>query len=112
MWIDPANPDVLVVPALGHTYSPNAEPGIFKTIDGGQTWRKVLFTDEQTGGIDVVFSAENLKIGYATLMHYMVKPGQGRDLANGAGGGGIFKTADGGHTWKRLDSHDLPTQGR
>ena len=108
MWVDPKNPDVVVVAALGKTFSKNSERGIFKTIDGGKTWRKVLYKDDETGGIDVVFSSENTKIGYAALWHHLVQPGQTGDLINGSKGGAIYKTTDGGDTWTPVGTEGLP----
>src|ERR1700757_2715478 len=57
--INPTNPDIVFVAALGHPYGPNAERGIFRTTDGGKTWEKVLYKDENTGGIDVAFDPHN-----------------------------------------------------
>jgi photosystem II stability/assembly factor-like uncharacterized protein len=109
MWVDPTNPDVVVVAALGRTFSPNPQRGIFKTTDGGKSWRKVLYKDEETGAIDVVFAADNPKVGYAALWHHMAKPGETQDLINGTKGGAIYKTTDGGETWSQLVSPGLPS---
>ncbi len=57
MWVDPHNADVVLVAALGHTFAPNTERGVFKTTDGGKTWRKVLYKDDVTGAIDIDFAA-------------------------------------------------------
>jgi len=108
MWVDPRNPDVVVVAALGHTFSPNAERGIFKTADGGKTWRKVLYKDDTTGAIDVVFASNNSKIGYASLWYHYQKPGAGNGIESNSGAG-IYKTADGGDTWSEVKSSALPT---
>ena len=66
MWIDPHNPDVVFVAALGKTFSPHAERGVFKTSDGGRTWRKVLAGSDEIGAVDVTFDAVNTRVGYAT----------------------------------------------
>ena len=66
--INPANPDIAFVAALGHPYGPNAERGIFRTTDGGKTWEKVLYKDENTGGIDVAFDPHNPNILFAALV--------------------------------------------
>ena len=108
MWVDPKNPDIVVAAALGHTFSPNTERGVFKTTDGGRTWRKVLYKDDTTGAIDVVFAANNSRIGYAALWGHYQKPGApggGLDAMNGAG---IYKTTDGGDTWTEVKA-GLPT---
>ena len=108
MWIDPKDANVVFVAALGKTFSPNPERGVFKTTDGGKTWRKVLAGDDETGAIDVVFDATNTKIGYAALWHHYCKPGDTQDLINGTKGGAIYKTVDGGENWTLLKSPGLP----
>ncbi len=108
MWIDPHNPDVVFVAALGKTFAPNLERGVFKTSDGGKTWRKVLAGTEEIGAVDVTFDLENPKIGYATLWHHYCKPGDTQDLINGNSGGAIYKTTDAGETWTELKSPTLP----
>ena len=109
MWVDPHNPDVVVVAALGHTFAPNAERGIFKTTDGGKTWRKVLYKDDVTGAIDVVFAPDNTKIGFAALWGHYIKPGNARSLIDNISGAGIYKTTDGGDTWTQLTGSGLPS---
>jgi photosystem II stability/assembly factor-like uncharacterized protein len=101
MWVDPHNPDIVLVAALGRTYSKNEQRGVFKTIDGGKTWRKVLYKDDITGAVDIVFAAENPKIGYTSLWEHYTRPG-GRGAIESAGFAGIYKTTDGGDTWTQL----------
>ena len=108
LWIDPQNPDIVIVAALGKTFAPNSERGIFKTTDGGKLWRKVLYKDDTTGAIDISFAADNPKIGYAALWYHYVKPGNARAQIDGTGGGGIYKTTDAGETWTPLTG-GLPT---
>jgi photosystem II stability/assembly factor-like uncharacterized protein len=98
--IDPGNPDRLFVAALGHPYGPNQERGIFRSTDGGRTFDRVLFVDENTGGKDVDIDPSNPNIVYATLWEQRQGPWE-----NGAWNGthgGIFKSIDGGTTWKPL----------
>jgi photosystem II stability/assembly factor-like uncharacterized protein len=99
MWVDPRNADVVFVAALGHSYAPNTERGIFKTSDGGKTWRKVLYKDDKTGAIDVSFAANNPQIGFAALWYHYVTPDNPYAGLLGTGGAGIYKTTDGGETW-------------
>jgi len=103
--INPTNPDIAFVAALGHPYGPNAERGIFRTTDGGKTWEKVLYKDENTGGIDVAFDPHNPNILFAALW-------QARrtswSMESGGPGSGIYRSADGGATWKHLEEHGLP----
>ena len=108
MWIDPHNPDVVLVAALGHTFAPNSERGIFKTTDGGKTWRKVLYKDDVTGAIDLTFAADNSKIGFAALWGHYVKPGNPRLIIDAVSGAGIYKTTDNGDTWTPLNGSGLP----
>jgi photosystem II stability/assembly factor-like uncharacterized protein len=103
--IHPINPDIVFVAALGHPYGPNTERGIFRTIDGGRTWEKVLYKDENTGGIDVTFDPHNPNILFAALW-------QARrtswSMTDGGPGSGLYRSNDGGTTWKRIEEHGLP----
>src|SRR5215471_7887264 len=104
--IDPANENRVFVAALGHPYGPNAERGVFRTIDGGKTWEKVLYKDENTCAEQVAFDPHNSNIIYADLW-----AGRQGPLENGAWNGpesGLFKSIDGGNTWKKL-ANGLPT---
>jgi len=103
--VDPANADIVLVAALGHAYGSNAERGIFRTTDGGKSWQKVLFRDEKTGGIDVVFDPNNSSIVYAALWEVYRTP---YSLNSGGPGSGLYKSEDGGVTWKHLEGHGLP----
>jgi len=97
--VDPKNANRLFVAVLGHPYGPNAERGVFRSTDGGQSFQKVLFRDENTGAKDVDIDPSNPDIVYATLWEERQGPWE-----NGAwtGDGGIFKSTDGGTTWKQL----------
>jgi photosystem II stability/assembly factor-like uncharacterized protein len=103
--VNPTNPDIVFVAALGHPYGPNAERGIFRTTDGGKTWEKVLYKDENTGGIDVAFDPHNPNILFAALW-------QARrtswSMEDGGPGSGLYRSNDGGTTWKHLEEHGLP----
>jgi len=99
IWIDPKNAEVVFVAALGHTFAPNEERGVFKTTDGGKTWRKVLYKDDKTGAIDVAFARDNPQIGFATLWYHYVTPDNPIAGLMGTGGAGIYKTTDGGENW-------------
>ena len=103
--VNPTNPDIVFVAALGHPYGPNSERGIFRTTDGGKTWEKVLYKDENTGGIDVAFDPHNPNVLFAALW-------QARrtswNMSDGGPGSGLYRSGDGGSTWKRLEEHGLP----
>ena len=99
IWVDPKNADIVFAAALGHTFAPNEERGVFKTTDGGKTWRKVLYKDDKTGAIDVAFAPDNPQIGFAALWYHYVNPDTPFAGLLGTGGAGIYKTTDGGETW-------------
>jgi len=98
--VNPNNPDIVFVAALGHPFGPNAERGIFRTLDGGKTWEKVLYKDENTGGIDVAFDPHNPNILFAALWEVRRTPWS---LSSGGPGSGLYRSSDGGTTWKRLE---------
>jgi photosystem II stability/assembly factor-like uncharacterized protein len=103
--VNPNNPDIVFVAALGHPYGPNTERGIFRTVDGGKSWEKVLYKDENTGGIDVAFDPHNPNILFATLWQARRSSW---NFASGGPGSGLYRSNDGGTTWKRLEEHGLP----
>jgi photosystem II stability/assembly factor-like uncharacterized protein len=103
--VDPRDPDTVFVAALGHPYGPNAERGIFRTTDGGKTWQKVLFVDENTGGIDVAFDPHNSHILFAAMWQVRRQPWT---LSSGGPGSGLYRSGDGGTTWKKLDGEGFP----
>ncbi len=107
LWVDPANANVVVAAVLGKTYAAGPDRGIYKTTDGGKTWRKVLFKDPETGGIDVTFAPDNTRVGYATLWHHIGKPANPFQLIEDTSGAGIYKTTDGGETWTELHLPDV-----
>src|SRR5262249_43065415 len=103
--VHPRNPDIVFVAALGHPFAANPDRGIFRSTDGGKNWTKVLFKDENTGGIDIVFDPENPSILFAGLWQAKRSP-WGMD--SGGPGSGLYRSTDGGSTWKRLSGHGLP----
>jgi photosystem II stability/assembly factor-like uncharacterized protein len=104
--IDPGNPDRLFVAALGHPYGPNAERGIFRSTDGGKSFENVLFKDEYTGGADVVLAPNDPNIVYAALWSHQYGPWENGSFSGTTSG--LFKSTDGGGTWKPL-TNGLPT---
>ena len=107
--IDPRNPDVVFVAAIGHLYAPNADRGVFKSVDGGKSWRKVLFKNNDVGAVDVVIDPTNSRVVYACLWNTRRPPWYTYAPTNGPGGG-IFKSTDGGTTWTQL-ANGLPKEG-
>ena len=104
--IDPANPDVVYVASQGHLYGPNEERGVYKTADGGKTWKRVLFVNADTGVSDMVIDPSNNRILYAGLWDYRRNPFYFR---SGGEASGIYRTLDGGETWKKLEANGLPS---
>jgi photosystem II stability/assembly factor-like uncharacterized protein len=101
--VDPANPKRLFVSVQGHPYGPNAERGVFRSTDGGATFEKVLYKDENTGAADLAFDPQNPQIIYAVLWAARVAPWEVRDGRSFiAAGSGLFKSEDGGDTWHAL----------
>jgi photosystem II stability/assembly factor-like uncharacterized protein len=103
--IDPKNPDVVIACALGTGYGPQQERGVFRTADGGKTWDRTLFVDENTGCSDVGMDAANPRILFAGMWQIEIHT-WGRK--SGGESSGLFKSTDGGLTWKRLSGHGLP----
>jgi photosystem II stability/assembly factor-like uncharacterized protein len=104
--IDPRNPNRIFAAVLGHPYGPNPERGIFSSTDGGATWQKVLYKDENTGGSDVEIDPSNPDVVYASLWQSRLGPWEDNNSFAG-NAGGLFKSTDGGNKWKKL-TNGLP----
>ncbi len=103
--VDPNNPDIVLVAAIGHAFGPNPERGVFRTTDGGKTWAKVLYKDADTGAIDVTFDPHDARIVYAALWQVRRQPW---NFSSGGPGSGLYRSADGGATWTQLKGNGLP----
>jgi photosystem II stability/assembly factor-like uncharacterized protein len=99
--VDPRDPNRVFAAVLGHPYGPNEERGIFRSTDGGQTWKKVLYKDENTGGCDVEIDPRDPDVIYAGLWESRLGPWEDGNEYGGAGGG-LYKSTDGGDTWRPL----------
>jgi photosystem II stability/assembly factor-like uncharacterized protein len=97
--IDPRNPDVVYVAAVGHPYGPNEARGVFRTRDGGKSWQKVLYVNDKTGSVDIAMDPRDPLTLYATTWQVRRTPW---DITSIGPGGGIYKTTDGGDTWTQL----------
>ncbi len=106
LTVDPRDPNRLFAAVLGHPYGPSVERGIFRSTDGGQTWSKILVKNENTGGSFVEIDPSDPDVVYAGLWEARQGPWEDNNLFNGTGGG-LFKSVDGGSTWRQL-SGGLP----
>jgi photosystem II stability/assembly factor-like uncharacterized protein len=106
--IDPRDPDRVYVAAMGHAFGPNAERGVFRTTDGGKSWKKVLFVDDSTGANDLSLDPSNPRILYASMWKFQRTPWS---MLAGGGRSGMWKSTDGGETWKELSFNPgIPTR--
>ncbi len=97
--VDPRNPDVVFVAAQGALYGPSAERGVFKSTDGGATWKKVLYVDDKTGAAELSMDAHNPRILYAAMWEHGRLPWQ---VISGGPGSGLYKSTDSGETWDKM----------
>jgi photosystem II stability/assembly factor-like uncharacterized protein len=97
--LDPGDPDVAYVAAVGHLFGPNPERGVFKTTDGGQTWEKVLYIDENTGAIDLAMDPGDPNTLFAAMYQ---RRRRAFGFSASGGGSGLYRTTDGGRTWTEL----------
>jgi photosystem II stability/assembly factor-like uncharacterized protein len=97
--IHPANPDIVFVAAFGHYGAPNKERGLYKSADGGRTWKQKLYRDDKTGAVDIAIDRRNPDVMYAALWEaYRIE----YQMSSGGPGSGLFKSTDGGETWKEI----------
>jgi photosystem II stability/assembly factor-like uncharacterized protein len=106
--VDPKNPSIVFVAALGHVYGANPDRGVYRSRDGGATWQKVLFKSDNVGAIDLAFDPQNSQVIYATLWNTRRPPWSIYPPSYGSGSG-IFKSTDGGNTWQQL-TNGLPNK--
>jgi photosystem II stability/assembly factor-like uncharacterized protein len=104
--VDPRDPDRVFVAVLGHPYGPNVERGVFRSTDGGESWQKVLYKDENTGAVDLAFDPTNPQTVYTVLWAARQGPWENGEWSGA--GSGLFKSTDGGSTWSQLTG-GLPT---
>ena len=103
--IDPRDPDIVHVAAIGHAYGPQHERGVFRTTDGGKTWEQTLFIDEDTGVFEIAMNPGNPRILLAGAWPLVIRT-YGRE--SGGPNGGIYRSTDSGATWEKIEGHGLP----
>jgi photosystem II stability/assembly factor-like uncharacterized protein len=99
--VNPTNPDIVFVAAVGHPYGPSQERGVYRSKDGGANWQRVLFVDEKTGAADIAMDPSNPQVLYASTWQVLRSPW---NIISTGPGGGLYKSVDGGDTWNKLTS--------
>jgi photosystem II stability/assembly factor-like uncharacterized protein len=108
--VDPRDPNIVLVAALGHAFGPNPERGVYRSTDGGGTWKKVLGKNDDTGAIDLCSDAANPQVIYAALWQTRRPPWNVYAPTSGPGSG-LYRSTDGGLTWNQITGHGFPSEG-
>ncbi|MFK7735947.1 MAG: WD40/YVTN/BNR-like repeat-containing protein [Pirellulaceae bacterium] len=106
--VHPTNPDIVYVAALGHLYGPNQQRGVYKSEDGGQTWKRSLFVNDEAGAVDLILDPNNPRTLYASTWKIKRTP---HSLESGGEGSGIWKSVDAGESWEEITRNDGLPQG-
>ncbi|MHB8423533.1 MAG: WD40/YVTN/BNR-like repeat-containing protein [Gammaproteobacteria bacterium] len=108
IWVDPRNPDTVLVAALGSYFSPNQQRGVFRSTDGGRHWQQVLFVNSRTGAVDISADDAHPDVIFAATWQARMYPWLSYYKPQAGPGSGIWKSTDEGKTWVRLAGHGLP----
>ena len=108
--VDPEDANRVYVAALGHAYGPNQERGVYRSLNGGQSWERILFENENTGAVDLAFEPGNPQVIYAALWQTRRPPWSIYPPSNGPGSG-LYRTRDAGEHWQQVVGHGLPSEG-
>jgi photosystem II stability/assembly factor-like uncharacterized protein len=108
IWVDPHNPDVVMVTALGHAFGPNPERGVFRSEDGGKSWQKTLFVSADTGAVDLAVDPTDANIVFASVWQMRFKPWQSYFTPDIGPESGLYKSVDGGRHWARVAGKGWP----
>ncbi|MEH6769883.1 WD40/YVTN/BNR-like repeat-containing protein [Maribacter arcticus] len=103
--VHPTNPDIVYAAALGHTYGKQQERGVYKTVDGGETWKRIFFIDENTGAAELAIDPKNPNRLLVGMWSIQINTWR---LNSGGPGGGVYRTTDGGENWEPLNTKGLP----
>lgn len=106
--VDPHDPNRVYVAALGHAYGPNPERGVYRSLDGGKTWQKVLYKNADTGAASLIFDPDNARVIYAALWQARRTPWSQYPPIEGTGSG-LYRSTDGGDRWTQISGHGLPS---
>lgn len=106
--VHPTNPDIAWVAALGSTYGPGGERGVYRTADGGKSWQRTLFVDEDTGAVDLALDPTDPRVLYASTWQVRFRPWLAYFSPDVGPGSAIYKSTDGGVTWKRIEGGGWP----
>ncbi|HET9685222.1 MAG TPA: glycosyl hydrolase, partial [Gemmatimonadaceae bacterium] len=101
--VSPTDPDVAYVAAIGHAFGPNRTRGVYRTTDGGTTWKQVLFVDDSTGAIDIAMDPHNPRVLFAAMWHLRRFPW---GMRSGGGNSGLYKSTDGGDSWTDISANE------
>ncbi len=106
--VHPADPDTVYVAAIGHIFGPNAERGVFRSTDGGETWNKILYVNDRTGAVQIAMDPNNPRVLFASFWRVSRTPWS---LESGGEGSGLWRSTDGGDTWEALTGEEGVAEG-